>query len=204
MSARVHLVRHAHTDAVDRILAGRSPGWELNAAGERAAAWVGQQFSGVGVRAILTSPQVRARQTADAIAAVTGVAPRVDPELDEIDCGEWTGLSFDVLAADPRWQLWNAHRSGACCPRGEGMAAVQLRAMAAMARAAEGWPDGDVVLVSHADVVKAIVAGVLRMSLDDLARFEVAPASVSVVVVCAGESRVVALNYTARSERGPT
>ncbi len=197
MPTRVHIVRHAHTDAVDRILAGRSPGWGLNAAGEREAARVGQRFSGVGLRAILTSPQLRARQTADAIAAVCDVAPRVDPDLDEIDCGDWTGLAFDVLAEDPRWHRWNAHRSAACCPGGEGMAAVQQRAMAAMARAAEVWPDGDVVLVTHADVVKAIVAGVLKMNLDNLGRFEVAPASVSVVAVGVGESRVVMLNQLA-------
>jgi probable phosphoglycerate mutase len=38
-------------------------------------------------------------------------------------------------------------------------------------------PDATVLLVSHGDVIKCIVATCLGMSLDDLERFDIAPAS---------------------------
>ena len=72
------------------------------------------------------------------------------------------------------------------------MLSVQARAVAAMCAAAAGG--GTVVLVSHQDVLKAMLAHVLGTPLDLLHRFEIAPASRSTVRMGAGWARVEAFN----------
>jgi broad specificity phosphatase PhoE len=51
-----------------------------------------------------------------------------------------------------------------------------------------------VALVSHADVIKAALLGVLHLSLDEYHRFEISPASVSVVAQEGGYGRVLLMN----------
>ena len=54
-----------------------------------------------------------------------------------------------------------------------------------------------VAAVSHADVIKALLAGVLGLSLDRHARFEIAPASVSAVALWEGRGgKVLSVNET--------
>jgi probable phosphoglycerate mutase len=55
-------------------------------------------------------------------------------------------------------------------------------------------PEGQVLVVSHGDVIKAIVAHCLGMSLDNLERFDIAPASVSLLSLGDGWSRLELLN----------
>jgi broad specificity phosphatase PhoE len=54
-----------------------------------------------------------------------------------------------------------------------------------------------VLVVSHGDVIKALLAQTLGLSLDLLERFAVEPASVSVVEASAGWARVTLINGTA-------
>jgi broad specificity phosphatase PhoE len=114
--------------------------------------------------------------------------------LDEIDIGEWTGLSFAELDGDPRWQQWNTCRSVARCPGGETMGEVQARVLGHLAAASAAHPEGRLVLVSHADVIKAGLLHFLGRTLDGYAAIEIAPAGVSTVVVADGGARVLRMN----------
>ena len=68
--------------------------------------------------------------------------------------------------------------------------------MGELERAREEHPEGGVVLVSHGDVIKAMVAGVLGLPLDAHARFDIAPASVSALAVWEGGGKVLRMNET--------
>ncbi len=195
MAATVFLVRHAAHDRVDRVLCGRMPGVGLGEAGRRQAEALAQHFAGGGVSAVWTSPLQRARETAAPIAARLGLPARDSDALCEIDFGAWTGRAFDDLRDDPRWRRWNEARgSGARPPGGESMAEAQARAMAEVERARAEHPDGAVALVSHGDVIKAVLAGVLGLSLDAHARFEISPGSVSALAVWDGGGKVLSMN----------
>jgi probable phosphoglycerate mutase len=85
-------------------------------------------------------------------------------------------------------------RSTAAVPGGETMLAVQARAVAAVLRLAAAWPEREVVVVSHADVIKAVLAHVLGMPLDLLRRIEVAPGSMSLVALHGDDARVIGMN----------
>ena len=73
---RVFLVRHAHAAAgdPDRLRV-------LSEAGAAAARTLGARLAREHPDAVLSSPLLRARQTAQAIADAAGVAPRIDERL---------------------------------------------------------------------------------------------------------------------------
>jgi probable phosphoglycerate mutase len=198
VAATVFLVRHAAHDRVDRVLCGRLPGVGLGEAGRRQAEALARRFAaGGGVDAVWTSPLGRARETAESIAGRLGLPVRVSDALCEIDFGAWTGQAFDALRDDPRWRRWNEARGSERPPGGESMTEAQTRAAAEVERARAEHPDGRVVLVSHSDVIKAVLAGVLGLPLDAYSRFEVSPASVSALAVWDGGGKVLSMNEAA-------
>ena len=194
MTARVLLVRHGAHDLLGRVLCGRMAGVPLNAAGIEQAERVGFMLQRAGVDALYASPLLRAQQTAAPIARVCGMAVEDAPALNEIDVGDWTGASFDALAEDPRWALWNAERLHHRPPGGESMLDVQRRMAAWLAAMGEGAADRTVVAVSHADVIKAACCHTLGLSPDAHARFDVDPGSVTTVLTGAWGMKLAGLN----------
>jgi broad specificity phosphatase PhoE len=163
---------------------------QLTPAGERQARALADRLGGVRLDAVHTSPRTRARRTAEAIASRTGAPLEVVEALDEIDFGDWTGASFHALEGLPEWRRWNEARGSACPPNGESMAAAQARVAAHADTIARTRPGAEVALVSHCDIVRALVAHYLGLPLDNLLRFEIDAASVSRIEVGAWGGRV--------------
>ena len=171
---------------------GRTPGVGLSAEGLTQAAVLAGRFGGMTLDAILSSPIDRARQTAAAIGTALGLEVGIEAGLNEIDFGAWTGAAFSALDGDAEWDAWNRQRSVARCPGGETMAAAQDRVLTAIAQARQYR---EVVMVSHQDILKSVLAHYLGMSLDHLHRFALDPASHSVVTIFDdGTARVDAIN----------
>lgn len=195
----VFLIRHAAHDRVGDTLCGRMPGVVLGEAGrsqaEALARWMAQE----GADMLYASPLERARQTGEAIARRLGIGMEISEALMEIDCGAWTGRSFGDLEADPRWTEWNEARATARIPGGESMMQVQARAVAELVRLRDKHPGARIALVSHADVIKAVLAAFLGLPLDQHMRFEIAPASCSTLVLwpggAAGGGKLLNLNH---------
>ena len=194
---RFHLVRHAEHALQGRVLVGRMPGVVLSDTGKAQVAALAEAFAKLPVRAVASSPVARARETAAGIAARLGLAALVGPGLEEGDFGAWTGKPFAELEGQPEWLAWNRFRGTAGCPGGEAMAGVQGRALGAMRALRAAWPDGEVVLVSHADVLKAALAGLLGVPLDLMHRFALDPGCRAVVTLWDEDARVEALNLPA-------
>ena len=188
------LVRHAHSDHVGRRLVGRAAGVRLSEQGTCEAEALAARLASVALSAVYASPLERAEQTARALAAPHGLEIRTVEELVELDYGDWTGLTMDEVRERPEWRSYSGSRSTAAPPNGEGLAAVQERALRAMRRIATAHPDGTVAAVSHGDVIRSLVAHVARIPLDAIDRFEVLPASVSIVEFGVGWERLRSLN----------
>lgn len=188
------LVRHAEHDLLGKVLTGRMPGVELGPTGRRQAQLLARHFREAAVTAVHSSPRERARQTAEPIAAALGLACETAAALDEIDFGNWTGKRFDELAADPGWQKWNEFRATSRCPGGESMAEAQARLVGHLDHLRAAHAGVVVVLVSHADMIKVALLHVLGASLDAIQRIEIAPASVSTLVLGDWGGTVVAVN----------
>ncbi|MBW4718239.1 histidine phosphatase family protein [Saccharothrix obliqua] len=185
--ATVILLRHARSTANGSgVLAGRQEGVGLAERGTAQAADLVRRLAGVPVDAVVTSPLERCRLTLAPLLADRGLTAAVEPDLAEVEYGEWTGRALKELLAEPLWQVVQQHPSAAVFPGGEGLAAVQARAVAAVrahdARiTAEFGPRAVWVACSHGDVIKAVLADALGVHLDGFQRIVVDPASLSVV-----------------------
>jgi broad specificity phosphatase PhoE len=166
----------------------------LSTAGQTQADRLGQALASCQLAAIYTSPLERAVQTAEALGRHQSVVVSQVAELLEIDFGGWTGRTFVELERDPAWQQFNANRSAAYIPGGELLADVQGRIVAAVSRLGACHPGRTIALVSHCDVLRFGLLHYLNASLDDYARFEVAPASVTALSLSASETRVLFVN----------
>jgi broad specificity phosphatase PhoE len=188
------LVRHGAHGLVDRVLVGRMPGVSLSEVGREQARRVALMLSGERITALQSSPQPRAQETARQIADRLGLPIEIASAIDELDAGTWTGQPFAALTNDPLWKLWNHARGTARPPKGESMLELQTRAMAYVNGIAAAAPEGRVAVVSHAEVIRAIVMNVLRIPLDEFHRVEIAPGSVSTVAIDRGDPTIVSLN----------
>lgn len=116
--------------------------------------------------------------------------------LDEIDFGDWTGAEFAALDGQPRWDAWNSRRSTARVPGGESMGEAADRITSHVDALASTRAGERIALVTHCDMIRALVARTLDLSLDNLLRFEIAPASLSRLEAGAWGARVLSLNET--------
>ena len=144
-----------------------------------------------------SSPSLRARQTAEAVALPQALTVEQAGAVAEVDFGDWTGRSFDELGTDPAWQLWNNSRGDARVPGGENMAEVQDRAWHWLETVAQRFDGAVITVVSHCDVIRAVVARVLALPMNNLLRFDIDTASISRIVVGDWGARVVSLNERA-------
>lgn len=182
------LVRHGRSTAnTSGVLAGHTPGVVLDDIGVEQARALTSRFEGVRLAAIFTSPLERCRQTA---AALTGLpdAPAVEADARFIECdyGQWTGRTLKDLETEPLWEDIRLRPSKVTFPGGESLAAFQSRVAQGVAdlQAKVTTQHGEHaawVVVSHADVIKAILADALALDFDKFQRILVDPASVSVI-----------------------
>jgi probable phosphomutase (TIGR03848 family) len=185
----VLLVRHGRTTAnASGVLAGWTPGVHLDEAGIAQAVAAGARLAPVPIAAVVTSPLERTRETAEHLIGARDPSPELhlDDRVGECHYGEWTNQPLKTLAKDPLWKVVQAHPSAAVFPGGEGLAQMSARAVQAVRDwntrvTAEHGPDAVYGVVSHGDVIKAILADALGVHLDSFQRIAVDPASVSVV-----------------------
>jgi probable phosphomutase (TIGR03848 family) len=196
----VILLRHGRTTAnAGGVLAGWTPGVQLDDSGTAQVRAVGERLANVPLAAVVSSPLERCRQTADAVVAGRELEVQTDERLGEARYGDWTGRTIKELVKEPLWKVVQQHPSAAVFPgpEGEGLAQTQARAVAAVREwNAKLGPDAVWLACSHGDVIKAIVADALGLHLDQFQRIVVDPASVSVISYTETRPFVVRVNDT--------
>lgn len=179
----VVLLRHARSVAnAAAVLAGRSEGVGLDDTGLRQAQGLPQRLALVPIARLVSSPLERCLATVAPLAAARGLAAEQEPGLAEVDYGEWTGRPIKDLAAEPMWRTVQSTPSAAVFPGGEGLAEVSARAVAVLHRLIDQTTgDGALLICSHGDILKALLADALGLHLDLFQRISVGPASISVI-----------------------
>ncbi|NTZ43639.1 histidine phosphatase family protein [Altererythrobacter sp. SALINAS58] len=188
------MIRHASHEDIGSRLSGRLPNLALSMAGRAEAETLARGIAAEMPDAIQSSPVLRARQTAEAVADACGHGVGIADALEEVDFGDWTGRYFDDLEGDPDWDFWNTHRSQASTPSGESMKAAQDRVRAHVAAMARDYRGKTLVMVTHCDIIRALVAAILGLTLDNILRFDVGPASVTRVEAGDWGARLTRLN----------
>ena len=197
---RILLIRHAHSVANERgILAGRSPGVALTAKGEEQAKALADRLTDVAISKVWISPLERCHMTIAPLLKTFSAKNRPEvyttDDLTEVDYGSWTGKKLSSLYKQKLWKVVQDRASEMNFPEGESLAQMQVRAMRALSLAASA-AGGTQILVSHGDVLKSIVAGILKTDLDNFQRIIIDPASITVIEYDGASYRLISLNNT--------
>ncbi|MFF0296454.1 histidine phosphatase family protein [Kitasatospora sp. NPDC004614] len=183
------LVRHGRSTAnTAGILAGWTPGVDLDDTGRAQAAALPERLAGLPVARLVSSPLERCRQTLEPLVAARPELgpPDLDERLGECHYGDWTGRPLSELADEPLWRTVQDHASGAAFPGGESLRTLSHRTVDAVREwnekiAVEHGPDALWAVATHGDVIKAIVADALGLHLDHFQRISVEPCSVTAI-----------------------
>ena len=186
MNFELWLIRHGETEW---SLSGQhtsSTDLPLLAEGERRARQLPPFLAGKRFALVLSSPLLRARETA----RLAGLDPEIDPDLREWQYGQYEGLTGrQIRELSPDWTIWTAPPPG-----GETGEEVAARADRVIARAASAA--GDVAVVGHGHMLRVLAARWLRLAPCDGRYFALNTGSVSVLGQDQGNRVVRLWNWT--------
>ncbi|HEY1834003.1 MAG TPA: histidine phosphatase family protein [Solirubrobacteraceae bacterium] len=158
MATGIYLARHGQTAYNHE---GRFQGQQaipLDDTGRAQASQLAERATTYGFRALWCSPLLRARETADAVAARIRLEPVEDERLMETDAGDWTDRFFaDVIAETPElFEAFASARPGFAFPGGESFPEQEERVAAALERVETGPLPA--LVVCHGMVIRAAFA----------------------------------------------
>lgn len=162
----LYLIRHTRTAVAPGICYGRAD-VALADSFARDAASVRDKLAGVTAQTCYSSPLARCSRLAEALGHA---APRHEPRLQELDFGTWELQPWEAI---PRAELdlWGQEYVDRAPPGGETFRALHARASAFLRELASMPVSGAVLAVTHAGVIRALLAEVLGLPLQDSFRF---------------------------------
>ncbi len=197
----VVLIRHAHSQANAKgILSGQILGVHLSAVGVEQSHTLTSRLGKTKISAMRISPMERCYETISPWWESIGkscnrkVELSIDNNLTEVDYGRWSGKKLSTLSKLKQWKTVQNKPSAMYFPLGEGLAQMQERAMRSVYESLNAKDKGAVILVSHGDVIKSIIASILGMHLDNFQRIVIDPASISVIDFSSSIPRLLLLN----------
>ena len=197
--ARIILLRHAHSIANESgILAGQLPGISLSKKGSQQAIALVDRIGKVSFDSIRMSPMQRCQETLAPwleSSHSNGLKKFIlDEKLIEMNYGSWSGKKLNSLAKQPLWKIIQKTPSKVEFPQGERMTAMQKRAVASIEEAVLEKSRGTHLFVSHGDVIKAMVASLLKMKLDNFQSLVINPASITMLEYDGDSARLILFN----------
>jgi probable phosphomutase (TIGR03848 family) len=191
----VLLIRHGENEWTEQHkLAGRTPGVHLNPYGRLQAEALGQRLATTELSAIVASPLERTMETAQAIAQHHQLQVETCPGIVEVDYGKWTGQAIKKLAKKKKWPVIQFYPTGAGFPGGETMFEMQARMVRELNGLVVAHPGETIVVVGHADLIKAAVAHYLGVHFDLFQRIVISTASITTISFSPMGPRVVTVN----------
>ncbi|MFI9275210.1 bifunctional RNase H/acid phosphatase [Kitasatospora sp. NPDC052896] len=180
------LLRHGETPLTPQKRFSGSGGSdpELSARGRWQAERAADALAARGtVQAVVSSPMLRTRQTAELVAVRLGLEVRVEEGLRELDFGAWEGLTFaEVQQRYPEdLNAWLASSKAKPTGSNESLASLTQRSGVARDKILARYPGRTVLVVTHVSPIKALVRVALGAPPDAVYRMELSAASFSAV-----------------------
>jgi broad specificity phosphatase PhoE len=150
---KLYFVRHGESEANTlSVISNRGLRYGLTDVGRQQAAALAARLKDIRFAKIVSSPLLRAIQTAEIVSHELGVPYQVTDALREYDCGSLEGQSFqahwdDYLRLSRDWQAgkWDNHFQG-----GESLLDIQARFVPFIERITRECGEADnILLVSH-------------------------------------------------------
>ncbi len=176
-------LRHGQAkNNLERILTGRTPGVPLTEKGIDQAEKAAKFLEHMNISAIYSSPIERAKHTAEIVGKHNSLDVTIDDRLIELDMGKFTGVPYDdiftshgnVFMKFYNGELEIAHNGV------ETFSEVKKRVLGIVDHVIEKHPDQNVVLVTHMDPIKAMLATVVDLSPTNLFELIIANASLNI------------------------
>lgn len=183
VTVRLVLVRHGEPEAATR---GRCYGKldvPLSAGGREQVERAAARLSCLPLRAVYASPRLRARESAEIIAASRTLDVRIEEGVCEIDFGLFEGLTYDEIARGfpDEYRAWMERPTEVEFPGGESFARMRERVESSAAKLCAAHTGEALAIVAHGGVNRIILAAALHMNAPDIFRLEQSYAGVSVI-----------------------
>jgi broad specificity phosphatase PhoE len=189
------LMRHGETawNRQGRVM-GRHP-IELTDHGRAQAAATARFAATIKPDLIVTSPLVRARQTAEIVSeGLGGIEIVEEPGIAEVLYGRWEGMHYHELIEDPYYTTYRKSPIEHPTPGGETIPEVQARGVEAVMRTMEVHSGKRVLFVSHGDIVRTVLCHFLGLELKHFHRIRVDNAALSAIQIAGDFAEVKFLN----------
>ncbi len=196
---KVMLIRHGETESNRGRLALGREDVPLNERGRCQALAVARSLAALPVAAVYSSPLIRARETAEAIAVELGLPVQLEPGLIEMDVGEMEGMDFAQMRERYGEFLreWVSERAAeVVMPGGECLADVAARCWPAVTALEERHSDDLVVVVSHNFVILTLLCRAMDLPLAHFRRLRVSLGARSLIEIARGRAAVLQVNDT--------
>jgi alpha-ribazole phosphatase len=192
--SRLVLVRHAAPSDEARGRCYGSLDVGLSALGRAQAAELARALAGSEHDAVVSSPRLRATETARPLARALGLEVRVDDRLREIDFGELEGRTYEEIErSQPElFRAWMETPTSVRFPGGESYADLRGRTVAALDEARRAH--ASTLVVTHGGVIRAGLAAWLELPDHAVFRIDQRYCGVTVVEWLEGMPLVRMLN----------
>ena len=177
-------LRHGQAENnTKRILAGRTEGVPLTKIGIEQAEQIGKYLKPIDISAIYSSPIERANNTAKIVAESNSIDYKLDERLTELDMGKFTRMPYDEIFAkhgnvflkfysnDPIISKYNV----------ETFPHVQKRVMDMLDYTIKKHDQENVLLVTHMDPIKSVIAKVMDLKPSSLFELIIANCSLTII-----------------------
>jgi len=172
VSCRVILVRHAHTGMAGRFCGQSDP--PLSEQGRAQLPGLAEELAQYPLTHVFSSDLLRSRETANFIAAKTGLTVELLSGLRELGFGEWEGLDWDEVSARDREyaEQWMKRYPRLPAPGGEDFGSFRERVRNSFAELAAEIHGGCAAVVTHAGVIRVLMLDLLNLPENALAGLE--------------------------------
>lgn len=191
----IFLLRHGETAwNEERRVMGRLE-VPLNRKGVLQARRIARILPRLELDAIYTSPLKRTLQTSRVAAKGSHLPLRIDPNLTEFAFGRWQGWKFEELVKDKTYHRFLKDPLKTTVPGGETIRDVQKRGLKSLRRATREFPKGRLLLVSHGDVIRALICHYLQLPLEEFRRLRIDNGSLTAFEVDSLWAEIKFINY---------
>ncbi len=178
------LVRHGESETnVRNIISADYTGYPLTQEGKKQARRAAEELAPIRINFIATSPVQRARETADIIAATTGISEFVEPRIIESGMGRFNNTPVHKVPKLSRKELgmetWESH---------------QKRFREVLSEVEGNW-----VLVSHEFPIRSAIS--LYLGLDEMESYGLKIRNATISVIDLEKEEVLCIGSEFLSER---
>ena len=191
---QLYLLRHAQSEANLRgVLAGPDNSVNLSDKGRKQSVKVSKHLQNINFQEIHCSPISRCLQTIQPLLSSKPTIQVVqEVKIQEMNYGQWNGKDLKALSKKRDWQSIQSSPSKFTFPDGESFNQLRRRVSSFLTEISD--KDGPLLVVSHGDVIKMMLACTLDLPTDKFQNFVIEPASISIVYYGSKAKNIISVN----------